>query len=247
MPPAAPATTSSQALGNLQTAQSQEQSPDQIYSGAEQSLGVPQAQQQVSGLRQAITNTTNLLNNVAPSVYGRTGSSLVTDAQAGKQIQNESAPIQQTLSGQNTDLSNDQSNLSGLLSQAGTQASLKEQGQSDQLTNLENVYKDLYGQEQDAAAASQKQAEDAEAQKSQADQASSAKASAPSAAELKQQDQAGAAQYLNGLKGGDGHVSQQTWNNAYTKWVNAGYNSSDFVKQFMPYINQRYKGYTGFD
>lgn len=242
-------TTSAAALQNLQSAQSSQQSPDQILQGENQSLGVNGAEQQVSGLRQAITSTTNLLNNVAPSVYGRTGNSLVTDAQAGKQIQNESAPIQSTLSGQNTALSNDQSSLSNLISQASTLAGLKQQGQNDTLTNLENIYKDLYGQEQDKAAGSleqQKLAEQVrEANLSAA--TSSAKASTPSAADLKQQDMSGAAQFLQQRSGGDGHVSQSTWNAALAQWNGAGYNTTDFVNQYKQFINQKYTGYHGFD
>lgn len=248
-----PVTTSAAALQNLQTAQSQQQTPDQIMQSTNQSLGVPQAEQQVSGLRQAITNTTNLLNGVSPSVQGRTQNSLETSAQANREIQNESAPIQQTLTGQNNTLTGDQSDLSNLLSQASTQSGLKEQGQSDTLTNLENVYKDLYGQEQDTAAANTKAAEDAESARefnanlSASSAASAAKANTPSAAEIKQQDQAGAAQYLDSLKGGDGHVSPTTWNTAISQWMQAGYSASDFVKLYTPYINQHTGHYTGFD
>lgn len=145
------ATTSSQALQNLQSFQSGEQSPDQILSSQEQSLGVPQAQQQVSGLRQAIQNTTNLLNNVAPSVYGRTQNSLETNAQANANIANEQAPISTKLSQQNTDYSNQESDLQNLLSQSGTLAGLKAQGQSGQEALLQGIYQDLYGQESDSA------------------------------------------------------------------------------------------------
>lgn len=224
------------------------QSPDQIMQGENQQLGVPQAQQQVSGLRQAITNTTNLLNQVAPSVYGRTANSLVTDAQATKQIGNEQAPISATLGKQNTDYTNASDDYKNLLGQATTLAQLKQTGQQSQLANLEDIYKTLLGKEQsDAQAAEQQREFNASNTTANAKVgASSAKSSQPSAAEVRQADQAGASQYLNSLKGGDGHVSQQTWNNAYTQWTNAGYNGSDFVKQFMPYINQRYKGYHGF-
>lgn len=256
MPPAPTATTSGQALQNLQTAQSTQQTPDQIQQSTDQSLGVPGAQQQVSGLRQAITNTTNLLNGVAPSVEGRTQNSLETSAQANREIQNEQAPISQTLGGQNTALSNDQSDLSNLLSQASTEEGLKEQGQTDTLTNLQNIYNDLYGQEQNTAQANVTAAQQAEAvrefnaglaEKTQADQASNASSSSPSAAQLQQQDAAGAAQYLQSLAGGDGHVSQSTWNNAMAQWTAAGYKATDFVNQYKQYINQKYTGYHGFD
>lgn len=246
-----PVSTSAQALQNLQTAQSSQQTPDQIAAATNQSLGVDAAQGQVSGLRAAITNTTNLLNGVAPGVEGRTQNSLVTSAQAQQQIQNASAPIEQTLSGQNTTLTNDQSNLSDLLSQANSQDTLKEQSQSDSLTNLENIYKDLYGQEQDTAASQQKAAEDAESTRefnanlSASEAASSAKASTPSSAELKQIDMGNASAFLQNAIGSDNHVSQATWNQALANWTAAGYTTKDFVDNNIQYVNQRYTGYQG--
>jgi hypothetical protein len=144
-------TTSAQALQQLESAQSSAQNPADILSSQEQSLGVPQAQQQVSGLRQAITNTTNLLNQVAPSVYGRTANSLVTTAQAGRQIANEQAPISTNLNKEQTDYSGASSDLTNLLSQASTRAGLQETGQENKIANLKDIYNALYGQESDAA------------------------------------------------------------------------------------------------
>lgn len=250
MPP-----NSQAALQNYQSFANSMQSPDQLLQGQQQQLGISQAQQQVSGLRQAITNTTNLLNNVPSSVMGRTQNSLVTSAQANRQIQNEQAPISQTLGKENTDLSNQESDLNTKMSQATDLANLQQQGQANKLQSLKDIYDALYKGEQDTANRSDQQAQQQEAirefnaQQSLAQQNSrtnNAKASQPSAAEIKQTDMAGAAQYLNSLKGGDGHVSQQTWNNAYQSWINAGYNGGDFVKQFIPFINQRYSGYHGF-
>lgn len=146
-----PATTSSQALQNLQSFQTGMQKPEDILTGQEQQLGVPAAQQQVTGLRGAIQNTTNLLNNVAPSVYGRTQNSLETNAQANRNIQNEQAPLSATLDKQNTDYGNQESDLQTLLGRAGTLAGLKAQGQDSQLGYLKDIYSALYGQEQDAA------------------------------------------------------------------------------------------------
>lgn len=154
-----PATTSGQALQQLQSYQGTEKAPDQILQGQEQALGVPQAQQQVSGLRQAITNTTNLLNQVAPSVYGRTENSLVTDAQATRQIGNEQAPIQTKLGGLNTSYDNANSDLETNLSRAGTLAGLEAQGQTSKESSLKDIYSALYGQEQDAAKMAEQQRE----------------------------------------------------------------------------------------
>lgn len=144
-------TTSGQALTNLQQYQSGMQTPDQSLQNADQSLGVNQAQQQVSGLRGAIQNTTNLLNQVAPSVYGRTQNSLVTDAQATGQINNAEAPLNSQLNTENTNYSNANSDYTNLEQQAEAQASAEQTGQNNQLSALQNIYSDLYTQESNAA------------------------------------------------------------------------------------------------
>ena len=248
MPPAVapPATTSAQALGNLQGFQSSMQSPDAIVSGTEQGLGVPQAQQNVSGLRQAITSTTNLLNNVAPSVMGRTENSLVTSAQAGRQIANESAPIAKTLSDQTSKAGQAESDLQALLGKAGNLESLKSSGQQSQLTNLEDIYKTLYGQEQDKAASADSAAKQAEAvrefnaslgEKTAAD---SVKTATLSPSQQKAADQSQTLQNLQSVQGSDGHVNEANWAKAMNDWISAGYSASDFVTNFGHYINPKY-------
>lgn len=143
-----PASTSAQALQNLQSFQGSEQSPQALLQSQEQQLGVPQAQQQVSGLQSAIQNTTNLLNQVAPSVYGNTQNSLVTDAQANQQIGNREAPLNSTLSTENTQEGNATNNFNYLSGQASTLAGLEAQGQQSQEGYLQNIYSDLASQEQ---------------------------------------------------------------------------------------------------
>lgn len=246
-----PATNSGQALSNLQTAQNTQQTPDQIQQGVNTQLGVPQAQQGVSQLRQAITSTTNLLNNVAPSVYGRTGGSLVTTAQAGRQIQNESAPIQQTLNTQGTNLSNQESDLSNLLSEAGSQASLKEQGQQQNLSNLESIYKALYGQEQDKASQEATSAQQKEAVrefnaslKERASEASSS-AVAKTPPPTTQNVTAALRQQLTGNKlvGGDGHVAPATLAAMYNTWVGYGLGDKQFWSAFQGLWNPKQANY----
>lgn len=150
--PAANPTTSAQALTNLQQFQTGAKSPTDFLNQAQNQYNVSGAQQNVTGLQSAIQNTTNLLNNVAPSVMGRTGNSLVTSAQAGRQIQNEQAPINTNLQQQNTDLGNAQSAFTTANTQADTAANLGLQGQTNQQSYLQNIYNALYKQEQDAAA-----------------------------------------------------------------------------------------------
>lgn len=175
MSPTTAPTTSAQALQNLQSYQSSEKSPTDLLNSQEQQLGVPQAQQQVSGLRQAIQNTTNVLNNVAPSTYGRTQNSLVTDSQANAQIQNQEAPLNSQLDTENTQYGNAENDANNALSQASTLAQLEEQGQTGQEGYLQNIYSDL-------SASEQQQAAQALAQQQLAEQAREANLTASNAA-----------------------------------------------------------------
>lgn len=151
MQPSSPATTSQEALGQLQTAQSQAQDPNSILQAQNNQFGVNNAQQTVTGLRGAINNTTKLLQQVAPSVMGRTGSSLVTNAQATRQIQNEQAPISQNLATQTNDYNQANQDLGTAEQRAQQAASGIYAGQQDKLSYLQNLYNSLYGKEKDAA------------------------------------------------------------------------------------------------
>ena len=157
-----PATTSSQAMQNLQQFQSGMQTPEQELQKAQQSLGTTAAQQQVTGLRSAINNTTNLLNQVAPSVQGRTQNSLVTSAQATRQIGNEQAPIQGELQKDTSAYNDANQNYAQLEAQAENQANAGIQSQNSQLGYLQNIYNDLYSQEQQQQAQQLAQQQEAE-------------------------------------------------------------------------------------
>lgn len=148
---------SQQALAALQQSQSQAQNPNDILSGQRQQLGVNAAQDTVTGLRGAINNTTKMLTQVAPSVMGRTGNSLVTNAQAGKIIQNEQAPINQTLSDQTTKYGQAGEDYNRLEQNAEQAASGVYQGQQDKLSYAQNLYNALYQKEQDAQAEADRQ------------------------------------------------------------------------------------------
>lgn len=152
-------TTSAQALSSLQQTQAQAQDPNTILANQQQQLGVNAAQNTVQGLRGAIDNTTQLLTKVAPSVMGRTGNSLVTNAQATRQIGNEQAPIQQNLATDTNKYNEANTNLNDLQSKASQAAQGIYQGQQDKLSYAQNLYNTLYKQEQDAATAAENQRE----------------------------------------------------------------------------------------
>lgn len=150
---------SNAALATLQQQQQQAQDPNAILNAQRQQLGVQGAQDTVTGLRGAINNTTKLLQQVAPSVMGRTGSSLVTNAQATKQISNEQAPISQNLSDQSTQYNQADEDLNKLQDEATTQANGIYQGQEDKLSYAQNLYNTLYQKEKDAQDAAESKRE----------------------------------------------------------------------------------------
>lgn len=168
-------TNSADALSQLQQFQSSAKNPQDILAAQQQQLGVNAAQQNVSGLQGAIANTTKVLNNVAPSVMGRTGNSLVTSAQANNQIVNQQAPVSQQLNTQNTALGQAEQTYGTEESQAENAANLAYQGQQGQESYLQNIYNALYQKEQDAAAAAYQQQQLAE-QKREADLSASSAA-----------------------------------------------------------------------
>lgn len=146
-----PITTSAGALAALTSAQGSALSPEAAMDQANQQAGVPQAQQQVSGLRGALQNTTNLLGQVAPSVYGRTGNSLVTDAQASKIIGNEQAPLNEQLNRENTDYGNAEQDFQNDSTTAAQRASAILGGQQNNISNYSDLYKSLLGDEENKA------------------------------------------------------------------------------------------------
>ncbi len=150
MPPAT-AQNSQQAQQNLQSFTQGMKSPSDVMNAANTQYGVGQAQQTVQGLRTSLQNTNNLLQQVAPGVMGRTQNSLVTDAQANRQIQNEQAPIQTNLQNLGQQYGNASQDYQSALGQASTLANAELGQQNQQESYLQGIYNDLYTQEQNAA------------------------------------------------------------------------------------------------
>lgn len=156
---------SAEALQQLQQTQSTAQDPNAILATQRSQLGVQGAQDTVTGLRGAIDNTTRMLKQVAPSVMGRTGNSLVTSAQSGRIIQNEEAPISSTLADEGQKYSQASSDADKLESQAEQSASGIYKGQQDKQSYLQGLYDTLYQREQNTQAETDKQAAAAENQR----------------------------------------------------------------------------------
>lgn len=139
---------SAEALARLQSTQGGQRSLADITAEANQQYGVDKAQEQVTGLRGAIRGTSNLLKQVAPSIMGRTGGSLVTSAQAAKQIQNESAPLQQTLSEQSQDYSLASGDLDKAVQNAQQLAGSRYGDQQNNISYLQNLYNTMFQREE---------------------------------------------------------------------------------------------------
>jgi acetyl/propionyl-CoA carboxylase alpha subunit len=177
--------------------------------------GVPEIRNTVSGLRSTVANTTNALNQVDPSVTGRTSGSLVTEAQRSRIVNNERAPIAQQLQAQGGQLSDQQQALKDALDQATTTANNEVNDWTTGRSALQSQYDTEYKREQDSADAARQSAAAAESKRQFDMQLAASKASAgskaakPSAAENKASLSNGIVSQFKKLTGKDGKVFQR--------------------------------------
>lgn len=199
-------------------------------------FGVPEIRNTVSGLRTTVANTTNALNNVDPSVTGRTQGSLVTEAQRQRQVSNERAPIADQLQSQGSQLSDQEKALQDALSQATTQSSNQVNDYEAGRSRLQSEYDTAYKREQDTATAQAAQAAAAE-QVREFNAGLSAKSSS-SGGSASSSDVKGAIQQgLSSVTGKDGYVSPQDYANGLKQWLEAGLPRDGYNKQFKNYRN----------
>lgn len=111
-----------------------------ILNSAMSQYGVPEIRSRVAGLRTTLSNTESALNNVDPSVTGRTSRSLVTEAQRQRMVANERAPIAAQYGQQQGALSNESANLND--EQQAAQALA--QGQIQDYTTGRNALQSQY-------------------------------------------------------------------------------------------------------
>lgn len=118
-----------------------------VLNDAMKQYGIPEIRNRVAGLRTTLTNTENALNNVDPSVSGRTQGSLVTEAQRERMVQNEKAPIMQNYSKISGNLSNESGNLSDQMQAAQLLASSKINDYNTGRQALQSRYQDAVSRE----------------------------------------------------------------------------------------------------
>lgn len=211
-------------------------------------FGVPEIRNTVSGLRTTVANTTNALNEVDPSVTGRTQGSLVTEAQRAAQVNNERAPIAQNLTDENNSLNENQQALTDALGEATTSANNAVSDYNSGRTALQDEYNDTYQREQDTAKSAADAAASAEQQRefnvSQATTRGSSSYNGGSNTPLsKTQVTAGIRQGLESVKGGDGHVAPADLAKAYDDWMQSGLSDADFWSAFQGYWNPNQGNY----
>lgn len=142
----------SSTLANQLTAyDANKQNSVDLLNNAMSQYGVPEIRSRVSGLRTTLSNTENALNNVDPSVTGRTQGSLVTEAQRQAQVNNERAPIAQQYSDQQGALSDESANLTDAENSANQLATSQQNDYATGRQALQDEYTAAYTREQDAA------------------------------------------------------------------------------------------------
>lgn len=132
--------TSAEALSQLQNFQNTMANPLDLYNKQVTDLGVGDVRGRVSNLSNTLLNTENALNQVEPSVTGRTQGSLVTEAQRQRLVNLERQPIAKQYGQIAQQYQNEQTNLRDLLGQASQISSLGYQGEQQKLANLQNTY-----------------------------------------------------------------------------------------------------------
>lgn len=133
------------ALASQISSLDQSYNPTDTYNKITTQLGIPDARTRVQALQSNLLNTENSIRAVDPNVTARTSGALVTEAQRGRLVNMEKAPLTDAYNQQNQAYGTEQGNLATLNSQAQQQASLaesdyknKRQGLAEQLTQAIN-------------------------------------------------------------------------------------------------------------
>lgn len=127
--------------------------PLDLYNQQTTNLGVGDVRGRVNSLNTTLLNTENALNQVDPSVTGRTQGSLVTEAQRNRLVNLERQPIAAQYGQQSNQLNTQQANLRDLLGQASNMSNLEMQGQQNKLQALGDIYNKEFTRQQTAEVA----------------------------------------------------------------------------------------------
>lgn len=237
------ANNSQEALAELQALQNSAQNPLDVYNQQQQAFGVGDVRQRVGSIRNTLLNTENALNQVDPSVTGRTSGSLVTEAQRQRLVNLERQPLAAQYGQQQGALSNEQATLSDLLGQAANQSNMIFQGQQQKIGNAKDIYQALTAREAEqrrqaeadrAFALQQQQFEEQKRQALAAARQSAASSNSNNRA-LKAQDIISS--FRNNGTSGNGDYT--AWGNAVEALRKAGYSEGE-ITSMNNYLASRF-------
>ncbi len=234
--------TSAELAAQISQYDANKKSSADILNAAMAQYGVPEIRTRVAGLRTTLGNTETALNNVDPSVTGRTSRSLVTEAQRSRIVANERAPIAAQYGDQSKALTTESANLTDQQQAANTLA----QGQINDYTigrsALQSQYEGAVGREAEAQRIAEadrahqfnlQQQADAN-RNAAANRATSGAGKTPAASNAEK-----FAATLSAAAGADGKVSPGDYNALKQQWVASGYGDyKSFHDKFWRFVNE---------
>lgn len=194
----------------------QSYNPTDTYNKITTQLGIPDARTRVQALSSNLLNTENAIRAVDPNVTARTSNSLVTEAQRGRLVNMEKAPLTDTYSQQNQAYGKEQGNLNDLTGQATQQAGLAESDYKNKRQSLADQLNTAIQQQTAAAAKADADRAFAEQQRqfNVTTSINKAKASASSSSQGPPPIQQGLAQlftgYVKASQGGTPYYTENT-------------------------------------
>ena len=140
---------------NLQNFQASQKSASDFYNQAQQQYNIPGLTQDVNNARQAVSNTQSLINNLPGAVNQQVRGQMVGEGQRQGLLGNQMAPLQAQYNTQNNAYGNAQGLYQTNLQQAMNQANMGYQGQLQQYSQLNDIYKNAMAQQEQQAQAYQ--------------------------------------------------------------------------------------------
>jgi len=240
--------------GKVNDAVANARNPLDIYNEALSRLGIGDARTRVTGLRQSLLDTENLIRNVEGDVGQRTSEKIVSQAQKNRLVAQEQNPLAQQAGVLGRNLEMESANVKDILSQGTAESEMEYRFQTDQRGAMMDQLKTAIGRSDNAADREQwqksydqlerKQQEEArmarekfDYQKGQ-DAIANARASSggggggSNAASAKSSVQSGILKSLNVNRGKDGYVSPTTYRAGKSDWVQSGYSGDEYDKVY---------------
>lgn len=229
--------------------------PLDIYNEALSRLGIGDARTRVTGLRQSLLDTENLIRALPGDVSARTTEFNLSENQRRRMVSQESEPLtqRQAVEGRNLEMAN--ADVKDILAQGSAESEMEYKFQTDQRSAMMDQLKTAINRSDNAADREQwqksydqlerKQQQEAQLAREKFDfekqQAAISNARAASsgggsssskAAASKTSAQAGILKSLNANRGKDGYVSPTTYRAGKSDWVQSGYSGDEYDKVF---------------